>query len=64
MKINKEQLVLVLRDMANLIENSDSFEGRINYTCMEDDCGKDEFHVEAFYRTGNSMGQGGVSMIR
>lgn len=64
MKLNSQSLVMVLRDMANLIEKNDSFEGQINYTCLDDDCEVGQFEVKAFYRTGNSMGQGGSSIIQ
>lgn len=65
-KIDKEQLVLALRDMAARIEADDSFEGRIVYTCIGDhfdDLGPGEFEVDAFWRIGNSMGQGGCHII-
>lgn len=66
MKIKQEQLVLTLRDMANTVERNDSFEGSIQYTCFweQEALEADEFEVSAFYRVGNSMGQGGCVLIQ
>jgi hypothetical protein len=62
-KISKAELAAALRDMAARIDADDSFEGRISYSCMEEDCGRGEFEVEAAWRTGNSEGQGGSIII-
>jgi hypothetical protein len=64
MKKSREDLVKTLRDMANVVEANDSFEGSIEYTCMRDGLGPNEFEVGACYRIGNSMGQGGVCLIK
>jgi len=63
MKMKKDELAAVLNDICQVVGGGDSFEGSIKYSCMEDGLGKDEFEVEAFYRIGNSMGQGGCRLI-
>jgi hypothetical protein len=62
MKQTTAQLVKALRSMADSIEQHDSFEGWIEYTFSEDD-DPDAFDVKAFWRVGNSEGQGGCIMI-
>jgi hypothetical protein len=64
MKMSKEQLIEVLEDMIDVIKADDSFEGSIQYTVMDDDLGPGEFEVGAFYRVGNSIGQGGAVVIQ
>jgi hypothetical protein len=59
-ELTKDELVGVLRDAANVVAESDSFEGRIAYTFGSQ---PDTFEVDAFYRVGNSMGQGGARII-
>jgi hypothetical protein len=54
------QLAKALRSMANSIEQRDSFEGSISYEATEK---PDLFEVQAFWRVGNSEGQGGSIMI-
>lgn len=55
-----ERLAEVLREMATLVEQLDSFEGQLTY---EPDAFTGRiFQVTAMYRTGNSMGQGGWRM--
>lgn len=63
MKMQKEQLIAMLEDMLSAIKMDDSFEGSVNYTIMDEDLGPGEFEVGAFYRVGNSMGQGGAVVI-
>lgn len=65
MKLTKEQLKNLLKNILITIDSDDSFEGRISYTCMDErvPCGKDEFEVDAFYRVGNSEGQGGAHIV-
>ena len=58
-RITKEQLINALRDMALSIEEDDSFEGSIHYEIVD----RDSFDVSAFWRVGNSMGQGGSNSI-
>jgi hypothetical protein len=60
----KDQLIAALRSMADSIDEGDSFEGSIQYTITgRDVTGQDTFDVLAFWRVGNSMGQGGSIMI-
>lgn len=63
MIIKKEELAAALRAMADGILAGDSHEGRIEYTCLDPGCGPGEFAVDAFWRTGNSEGQGGCHII-
>lgn len=61
----KKQLIATLKDMIDVIEQDDSFEGRITYTCMspdehsQDQIPNGSFEVNVFYRIGNSVRQGG-----
>jgi len=57
------QLASILADMADLVREGDSFEGWIQYTLPADPVGTGEVLVVGTYRTGNSMGQGGMRMI-
>lgn len=61
-KLSKAALIGVLNDIISLIEDDDSMEGSLEYSFGED-CERDEFMVQAAFRTGNSMGQGGMAMI-
>jgi len=63
MKQTTTQLVTELRRIAEVVETGDSFEGSIQYTCMEDGLEKDEWEVTGAYRVGNAEGQGGVRML-
>lgn len=65
MKLTKNELIDRLKHMITLIEADDSFEGGIDYTCMLEEvpCERGEFEVKAFYRMGNSEGQGGCCLI-
>lgn len=56
------ELGAVLRDMASVVEDLDSFEGNIHYEPAED-VDTPAYAVTAFYRVGNSMGQGGCRII-
>ncbi len=55
----KVQLIEALRNIAQAIEADDSFEGSIEYSIA----GPQLFDVRAFWRVGNSMGQGGSISI-
>ncbi|KKL11980.1 hypothetical protein LCGC14_2540330 [marine sediment metagenome] len=59
-EINKQQLIHFLKNTIKVIEEDDSFEGRISYKMAAT---LDTFEVDAFVRTGNSMGQGGAMII-
>jgi hypothetical protein len=70
--MTQDELVWVLRDMAERVEQGDSFEGSITYEIpLEADgdrykeVGPEGTYalVRASYRIGNTMGQGGVRLI-
>lgn len=56
------ELAAVLRDMANVVEARDSFEGSIRYEPVENSR-EPMYAVDGFYRVGNSMGQGGAIIV-
>ena len=56
-------LAKLLRLMADHVEQGDSFEGHIEYSCMDENCGPGEFGVVAMFRVGNREGQGGTIMV-
>lgn len=59
-----EDLVGVIADILNVVSEGDSFEGFLNYLMpMPPDDPECDFMVEARYRIGNSMGQGGMRML-
>lgn len=58
--LSKEQLLAALEDMIERVHADDSFEGRIEYHLRDDGA----FNVEAFWRIGNSEGQGGARIIQ
>lgn len=58
-EINKDELATALRSMAAAVEAGDSFEGSIQYSVS----GPRKFEVLAWWRVGNSEGQGGCEMI-
>lgn len=57
--MSKEKFLELLKDLQQVVELDDSFEGYIRYEAGE----RHEFEVEGFYRVGNSMGQGGSRII-
>lgn len=71
MYMTKDQLLAVLDDIKSLISEDDSFEGSLSYEFPwskeagdpADDPKGNGFRVQASYRMGNSMGQGGLRMI-
>ncbi|MBN3761375.1 hypothetical protein [Burkholderia sp. Ac-20365] len=65
MKLKKEQLIALLEETLAAVKSDDSFEGRVAFSCMVDhvELAPDEFEVDAFVRTGNSLGQGGAICI-
>jgi hypothetical protein len=58
-----ELLAGILRDIAERVESGDSYEGHISYLIPEGGGGPDDVLVEAAYRVGNTMGQGGMRII-
>ena len=64
MKQNTVNLVAEMRRIAKAIEDGDSYEGHIEYSCLENGLEKDEWEVSGAYRIGNSMGQGGSCIMK
>lgn len=64
MKMPKADLIAMLKDMIVCIQTDDSFEGTVTYSVMEENLGPGELEVSAFYRYGNSYGQGGCVVIQ
>ena len=58
--MKKEKFIEFLKEVINAVEHNDSMEGRIQY-----EWGKEfeDYHVDAFVRVGNSLGQGGCMVI-
>lgn len=63
MKISKEALIQLLKNIADLVEKNDSFEGSLQYSCMGEDLHEGEFEVTAAVRHGNRDGQGSIILI-
>jgi hypothetical protein len=63
MKQMTSQLAALLREIADAVEQGDSFEGRIEYTRMDEGLEREEWEVSAAYRVGNAMGQGGMRIL-
>lgn len=67
--LTQTELVAVLRNMAELVEEGDSFEGSIEYAMPIPETEGETFPegtyalVRASYRIGNSMGQGGLRTV-
>lgn len=64
--LTREDLAATLREMGDLVEARDSFEGNIEYLMPDpdDDVPEDTYAmVRAVYRVGNTMGQGGYRVI-
>ncbi len=55
MKQTTKQLVEELRTIAKEIEDGESYEGHLNYSCLEDWLEKDEWEVDGVYRTVNGV---------
>ena len=54
--ISKDSLLAALRQIIAHVDADDSFEGSIQYAATAE---RDQFEVMAYYRVGNSEGQGG-----
>jgi len=63
MPMTKQQLVDVLTDILQRVQEGDSWEGSIEYMMPGEPSEDVDFMVKATYRTGNSMGQGGMRML-
>jgi len=68
--MSKDEFLVILDDIRTLVAAGDSFEGSLSYELpwhtemgdpAEDPFGG--FRVRASYRTGNSMGQGGMRLV-
>ena len=62
-KIDRERLIGAIKCMLNAVERNDSFEGSIEYSCMDPTCNPGEFLTRVAIRVGNSEGQGGTIML-
>ena len=62
--MTKEQLLSILDDIRVHVLDGDSWEGYLNYLMPDEDSPDGTYAmVEARYRVGNKMGQGGMRMI-
>jgi hypothetical protein len=62
--LSHEDLLTVLDDIRARVAEGDSFEGHIEWMIpVDDDAPARSFDVQASYRVGNTMGQGGMRMI-
>lgn len=62
MKLGRPTLTRELRDIADRIEDGDSFEGSLTYSCMDEDLVAGEFRLVGAVRVGNKDGQGGMRL--
>lgn len=63
MILTKEKFIELLVDLLTEVKNNDSLQGNVTYDALHPKAGPDEFEVTAYFRVGNSMGQGGVVMV-
>ena len=63
MKQTTKQLIETLSEISKAIQDGDSFEGHISYSCLEEHLERDEWEVSGAYRIGNNMGQGGMRVM-
>ena len=63
MKLQQGSLANLFRLLATMIEDGDSFEGSISYSCLDNDLDGGDFRVTGTYRIGNLDGQGGVVVL-
>lgn len=61
--MSKRQLLEVLDDIRARVADDDSWEGYLRYSVPEERGDGVAFDVQAGYRVGNSMGQGGFRLI-
>lgn len=61
--MSKRQLLEVLDDIRARVADDDSWEGYLRYSVPEEPGDGVAFDVQAGYRVGNSMGQGGFRLI-
>jgi len=60
-RLSKEQFIVVLHGLIESIEADDSMEGSLAYEWGEE---PGTYRVQAALRVGNSMGQGGMRLLR
>lgn len=64
LNMSQEDLLAILTDITRRIAEGDSYEGSFQYLLPEDENAPPRsFDVQASYRIGNTMGQGGMRMI-
>lgn len=63
-KLSSNQLVSFLQEVACEIERGASYEGSLEYSCVDDACAPGEFLVTAAVRNSNDLGQGGYWIVR
>lgn len=61
--IDRQDLIELLKATIDELERNASFEGRLQYTCMLDECEGGKFAVRAFVRANNDMGQGSCMVV-
>lgn len=62
--MSHEDLLAMLDDIRKRVAEGDSFEGSFQYLMpLDDDAPPRSFDVQASYRVGNTMGQGGMRMV-
>lgn len=62
--MSHEDLLALLDDIRARVAEGDSFEGSLQYLIpLDDDAPARSFDVQASYRVGNTMGQGGLRMV-
>lgn len=60
-RLSKEEFIAVLRELITSIEADDSMEGSLAYEWGEE---PGTYRVQTALRVGNSMGQGGMRLLR
>lgn len=63
MLMSKEKLQALLTELGFAVEQGDSLEGTISFSALDEHVPPGHFEVTGIYRTGNSQGQGGSSII-
>jgi hypothetical protein len=61
-QMSREELLAVLDDIRKGVESGDTLEGSFEFL-LDYDSDAPAWQVRAFYRTGNTMGQGGSRLI-
>ena len=62
--MSREQLLAVLDEIRQGVADGDTLEGSIQFTLNYDEpAAEHPYDVQAAYRVGNSMGQGGMRLI-